>query len=191
MALNFVGKLGMGPDHPAIVEAQKGNFDFLSAHLASLGPKAQGFEHIVKLAKASFDAEVARTGETETKTKELVHNTVGGADEWNKIKEWASTNADPEEKTVINTMMKAGGLQAKMAAMFLRDSYSNASGTVVEPKAAVANVPANGGSVRGGALAPADYSNEVAKLVQKYGAQGAHTAPEFKELQARRMAYRG
>lgn len=191
MALAFIGKLGMGPDHPAVQEAVKGNFDFLAAHLAALGPKAVGYEHIVKLAKASFDRQVSQTADRASQAREAILEVTGGEEQWKEIQKWAGENAEPSEKAAINRMLNAGGIESKMAAEFLRNRYSESQGAVIEPKQAVGNVPANGASGAAGALSPAQYQQEMGKLVRQFGATGAGRQPEYKALQSRLAAYRG
>jgi len=55
MALSFIGKLGIGPDHPAIVAARQGDFAFIKAELAGRGDKAQGWEQYLSLAEKAFE----------------------------------------------------------------------------------------------------------------------------------------
>jgi hypothetical protein len=191
MALGFIGKLGVTPEHPALQEALKGNFDYLKAHLASLGDKARGYEHYLALAEKSYEAHVSVAAETAAKTAEAIHGAVGGEEAWQSIQQWASANAEPAEKEAVNAMINAGGLQARAAALLLQSLHAKASNTVIEPKDAVGHVPANSASTAQHALSPAAYQAEMSKLVQQYGALGAGKTPEYQALQSRRTAYRG
>lgn len=190
MALQFVGKLGLAPEHPTMVAAMQGDFSFLEAHLAGLGAKAQGHEAILNLAKKSWERHVANETSAKEATREAVYGVVGGAEQWQAIAAWANENAEPAEQTQINAMFKAGGLQAKMAAEFLRNRFAEASGTVVEPRSAV-GAPAATGSAVLTALSPEQYQKEMGVLVRQYGATGVGARPEYAALQARRAAYRG
>jgi hypothetical protein len=187
LALDFVGKLGFGPEHAAMVAAESGDFGPLKAALGALGEKAKGFEKFLALAeKASGDRKAA----AETKVKadqEAINKVVGGQEEWNKIAAWARENAEPAEKAEINAALKAGGLAAKAVAAYLKGCYAGAPNTVVTPAAAV--VPGGGSTPPAGAgpLSAGDYSKEVAKLSASMG-YGFEGSKEYQALQARRIA---
>lgn len=191
MALKFVGNLGLKPEHPAIAAAMQGNFDFLKAHLATLGDKARGFEHYISLAQKSWDSHVAKEGEKQTKTQEVIFQAVGGQEQWAEIQTWAKANAEPEERAEINQMINAGGMQARAAALLLQSLHAKAAGTVVVPQNAVGQIPANGGSNVSTALSPADFQKELSALVAKVGTGALGNSPEYKSLQQRRAAFRG
>lgn len=192
MALKFVGKLGYTPDNPAMAAALKsGDFSLLEAEMAQLGDKAKGFEQILKLAKQSWDREVARAGAEAKVTKDAVLAVVGGEEQWAQIRDWAGKNAEPQEKETINKMLNSGDpFMAKMAAQFLHTSYAQSTGAVIEPKEAAAVRPANSASPAQGALSPEQYQAEIGKLMKTYGSNIGHL-PEYKALVARRTAYRG
>lgn len=187
MALKFVGNLGITPDHPAMAAALQGDFGLLSAHLAALGPKATGHEAILNLAKQSWERHVANETSAREATREAVFSVVGGEEQWTAIKTWADANADPAEQEAINGMFKAGGLQAKMAAEFLRNRYSESTGAVVEPKSAVSPAQAAAPASNGGAISPAEFQAELTKLTRQYGARGVQSSPEYKALSQRRV----
>lgn len=190
MALQFVGKHGIAPDSPEMSAALKGDFSFLKAKLAAAG--AAGFEHYIALAEKSWEKHVAVAAETHTKTATAIHAAVGGEEQWQAIQKWAGENADPEEKTAINSMLNAGGLQARAAAILLQQMHSAAAGTVVAPASPVAGAVASGGAApSAAALSPTDYAKEVATLVAKLGASGAGRSPEMEVLRTRRSQYRG
>lgn len=186
MALTFVGNLGLGPEDAAIVAAGEGNFAMLKAKLAALGDKAKGWEQYVALAeKAHADVSAKTQAQVEKDTK-VVHDAVGGKENWNNISKWASENAEPDEKVAVNTALKAGGIAAKAMATYLQGLYSRASGTVVEP----ASVVAPGAVAKpdaAGALSAAEYSKEVQALRKSKGYNFDKT-PEYRTLQARRTA---
>lgn len=190
MALQFVGKHGIGPDSPEMAAALKGDFTFLKAKLAAAG--AAGYEHYVALAEKSWEKHVAVEAESITKTAALIHTAVGGEEQWQTIQKWAGENADPEEKAAINTMLNAGGFQARAAASLLKQMHAAAAGTVVNPAEPVAGAVASGGGAAvATALSPAAYAKEVAALTAKIGSQAAGRSPELEALRQRRMQYTG
>lgn len=190
MALQFIGKHGVGPDSPEVQAALKGDFTFLKAKLASAG--AAGYEHYIALAEKSWEKHVATSAETHTKTATAIHAAVGGEEQWQTIQKWAGEHADDSEKSAINTMLNAGGLQARAAAMLLQQMHASAAGTVVTPAEPVAGVqPSGGGAAVAAALSPADYGKEVAALTAKLGANAAGRSKEMEALRQRRMQYVG
>ena len=191
MALGFVGKLGFSPESPAIVAAMAGDFTFLKAQLAALGPKATGFEHYIALAEKSFKASVDNASVKVTETAEAIHRTVGGEENWVAIKEWASANADDGEKAELNSMLNAGGFHAKAAAAYLASLYGNASGTVINPGNAAPNARGGQAPAAGAPLSPQEYRAAVTALVKQHGINGADRHPDMKVLDQRAANYRG
>lgn len=193
VALTFFGKLGLGPQDPAILAASNGKFELLEAKMAVAGDKAVGWEQHVALAKDAFgratDAQTARTNEiASVVTKVATDSNVS----WTEVQKWASLNADPDEKQAINAMLTADKVQARAAANMLVEAYRNAGGTTIEPKSAV-NSAANGGqtNTNNGALSPREYSAAVAALSAKIGSHAVDSSPEYAALQRRRLAYAG
>lgn len=190
VALTFFGRLGLGPQDPAILAASNGKFELLEAKMAVAGDKAAGWEQHVALAKDAFgratEAQTARTQEiANTVIKVATDSNVA----WDEVKKWASANADPDEKQAINAMLTADKVQARAAANMLVAAYRNAGGTTIEPKSAV-NSTANGGSItNNGALSPREYSKEVSALAATIGAHALDSSPEYAALQRRRLAY--
>lgn len=191
IALKFVGKQGIGTDHPALQAALKGDFSFLEAELASRGAKAAGYEQILKLAQKSWDNHVATQAESIAATAEQIHKAVGGEESWAEIQTWAKANADPEEKVAMNAMLNAGGFQARAAATLLAQLHAQASGTVKEPADAAPRIPANNASPAANALSPAQFQIEMSALVKKVGSNRLDKNPDYAKLLARRAAYRG
>lgn len=191
MALGFVGKLGFSPESPAIAAAMQGDFSFLKAQLAALGTKAQGFEHYVALAEKSFKASVDSASTKVAATAEAIHRTVGGEENWNSIKEWATANADEGEKTELNAMLNAGGFHAKAAASYLASLHANATGTVVNPANAAPGARGSPAPANGAPLSPAEYRSAVAALVKAHGVNGADRHPDMKILDQRAANFRG
>ncbi len=165
-----------------------GNFDLISAHLATLGDKARGWEQMVALAKDAYDRSETAKAETAQKVSDAVVQVAGNAETWAEIRNWAAKNADPDEKAAINAMFDAGPVQARAAAVMLKNLYQAAGGTVVNPKSATRD-GAGGQPTSQGPLSAKDYSNEVRALHAKLGTR-METSPEYAALRQRYAASR-
>ncbi|NUX98779.1 hypothetical protein [Paraburkholderia youngii] len=190
MALDFIGKAGYSHSHPAVQAALAGNFDLLSAELASKG--IVGWEQHLALGKSAY-AKHAETEKQRTEDiKQLCLHAAGDEQTWNDTLAWASQNADPHEKEPINAALAQGGIVAEAMAAYLVQSYRGASGVTIEPQRNVVNpnsASARSGAQGAGPLSPAQYAAEVAKL-RATGRQ-IEGSREYAALQQRRAAYRG
>jgi len=190
MALAFVGKHGLGAEHPAIVTAGTGDFGPLKALLAEKG--VPGWEAHVALAEAGYQHLVAQEAERINAVQQIAEQAAGSAQAWNEALAWAADNAEPHERDAVNAALDAGGITAEAMAAYLVQQHRAASGTryapatpAVKPQATRgANNPANG------ALSPAEYGKAVAALSRSKGATFEQTA-EYRQLQSRRVAWRG
>lgn len=189
MALEFVGKFGIGPDDPAMIAAGDGNFSLLEAKLAAMGDKAKGFEKFIALGKSSYEGVKAKSEAEAAKRAEDIYKVVGGADQWKQIKEWAGKNAEPAEQEVVNAALNAGGMQAKAMAFYLSTLYDRASGVNQTGKSAVNKEGPGGNTPSAGALSPRAYTQEVAALQKKMGSRFEGSV-EYRQLQARRQAWK-
>lgn len=191
LAANWIAGLGIPKDDPAIIAAlEEGNFDFIKAKLATMGDKSRGWEQYIALAEKGVTNLRSTAEAAVTATNSLIYEAVGGEEAWGQIAEWASANAEPEEKEGINAMLSAGGIQARAAANYLQSLYAGANGTVVEPAEAAAPT-AKAQPVTNSALSPREYSDAVRQLANKIGSGNLNGSPEYLALQQRRMAYRG
>lgn len=187
LALDFVGKLGYGPQHEAIVAAQKGDFSKLEAALKAQGDKAKGHERFITLAKQSFERGVEKGKAVEAETRKVVYEAAGGEKAWTDIQAWAAANADPAEKEQINAMLKAGGLQARLAVQGLAQLYNAQLKT--KPPASALKPGATTAPASSGALTSQEYAKEVQALRNKLG-PSFDKSPDYAALQARRRASR-
>lgn len=189
MALQFIGKAGITSAHPGMVAAQQGDFSILKAALAAKG--VQGWEQFVALGEDAFKRAQTQAQEKTANLSKLVHDTVGGAQEWQAIQKWAAANADPSEKAEINAMLNAGGLQAKQAAKYLAECYNKANNVERTPADPTLSALRGGTPApNNGPLSPRDYAKEVAKLAAT--SRGfSEDSKEYKALQQRRLAWRG
>lgn len=185
LALEFIGGLGIGLDHPAMAATKDGNFDLIEAHLATLGDKAKGFERMVALAKEAYGQHQTKTTEKATAIATAVSGVLGDAQ--SDVMAWASKNADDAERAEINTMLAAGPVQARAAANLLLQAYQSAGGTVVKPASALTNTTGNSGDPKQsqtGPLTNKQFANESAKLHRQYG-NAYMQRPEYRALAAR------
>lgn len=191
LAASWAQEIGFSLDDPILTQAlETGDFSLLKAKLASMGDKARGWEQYIALAEQGIGNLTKASEARDAEVTGIVHETVGGEENWNQIKTWASQNAEPAEKEAINAMFNAGGVQAKAAAMLLQNLYSSAGGTVVAPKEATASAPA-GQAPSNSALSPDAYRTALSDLVSRVGAHRINGHPEYAALQQRRLAFRG
>lgn len=187
VALEFFQGHGFGPDHPAILAAEEGNFALLEAHLAVLGDKAKGSDRFVAIAKEALTSMQETAKAKATEQRKLVADSVGGEERWKAIQEWASANAEPHEREAVNKALSAGGIAAKAMAQYLANLHDSAPGTTVKPKDPVPAQVQTAPTVE--PLSRQDYSAAVARLAAKIGGNlDGH--PEYVALQQRREAAR-
>lgn len=189
LALDFVGNLGFGPEHPAIVAAESGDFGPLKEALKAKGDKAKGWEKVMAAGEAAFARIDASNKEKAEKAVAAIHEVAGGAEQWAKIREWAGTAADPDERTAVTAALRAGGVVARavareLTALYLKQPNAEKAGAPVRSPAAPASTP-----VGADALSPRAYTAEVAKLKNQLGSR-MEGSREYAALQARRSAWR-
>lgn len=186
LGLKFIGRLGFGPEHPAVQAAGNGDFSKLEAELAKLGDKAAGWQDILAVSKSAYEQVSNERKAAHEKTMDKINAATGG--EWDKAKEWASAKAEPGEKDAINSALAAGGIQAVAMAQYITGLYRK-SGEYTKTGAPAVKEGAAPGSAVADALSPADYAKEVQRLAAKGGVfQGSK---EYAALQQRRAAWRG
>jgi hypothetical protein len=188
LALSFIGNLGYGPEDAAVKAAERGDFSLLKARLAT-NDKAKGWEQIVAVAERDFAAITEKAKEAATKLEATLSEAVGGTETWAAIKQWASVNADANEKVQINAALKAGGIAAKAMAVYMAQLHSRASGVTQPGQSAVLPTAASN-SPASSALSPRAYVAEVQKLRATVRGN-VEDSPEYRQLQARRQAWRG
>jgi len=185
VALGFVGKLGIGLDHPAMQATSTGDFSLIKAHLATMGDKAQGWEQMVALAEEAYQQNETKKTETAQKVSAAVISVAGSPEAWNEMKAWAQANADQAEKDAINAMFDAGPIQARMAAMYIAEAYRKAPGNTVKPNSALRQTAGAGQAVNSNApLTPGEYAAAVRDLRGKLGNR-MDASPEYAALRAR------
>lgn len=191
-ALAFVGQQGFGPDSPEIQAAAKGDFSLLRASLAAKGDKAQGWQEHIALAEGAMTKAKEADAATRKAVVELQTKMCQAAGtEWEAVREWAKTNASPEEKTAINGAFSTGGVAAKMAMAYMLSHYSSSAEATVEPRSATSKTAGTGNaSPTHGPMTAKEYSNAVQGLSRSMGGRDPSNSPQYAELQRRREAGR-
>lgn len=185
LALEFVGNLGFGPEHAAIKAAEGGDFTALKAALKALGDKAKGFEKYVALAEGSVTTRKTAATERLAKETAMVHDVVGGEQRWGEIAAWARENAEPAEREQVNAALKAGGIAAKAMASYLSGLYGKASGTTVQPAAAV-KPSASPAAAVSGPVTSKEFAAQTATLRKTLG-PSFEASPQYQQLAQRRV----
>jgi hypothetical protein len=189
LALGFVGKHGLGPEHPAIVAATKGDFGPVKALMAE--KNVPGWEAHIALAEKGYADHLQAETDKTLAVQNICVNAAGGEQEWADVLTWASQNAEPQEKEQVNAALAAGGVVAEAVAAFLVNSYRGAPGVTYSPREnAVKPDAARGASAaNGGPLSPSEYGRAVADLRARLGTK-FEQSPVYRQLQQRRASYR-
>lgn len=184
-ALSFVGKLGYGDSHPAIIAAQQGDFTLIRAELATQG--VAGAEAVVALAEQSYER---FQKEDAAKAQELANfaaEAAGSAENWAVVRGWAASEATPAEKAQVNAALAQGGIVAQgvigqLVALYQqKHTLPKQAADVAVPGAAGSAAPATG------PMTAKAYAEAVHALQMKYGNQ-VDGNPEYAALQAQRLA---
>lgn len=189
LALGFIGKLGIKPTDPEMVEAGKGNFAYLKAKLATLGDAAKGWEQYVAIGERSYLAAVEDGKAKAGKINEAV-GTVCDAATFAKVLAFAAANASPEEKEYFNEQLARDPLAARIAAAELHRLYINNGGTQIDPASVTTAIP---GNVSEGASAPLtrrEYTQQVDAIAKRVGGSNLESSPEYQALNRRFAAQR-
>ena len=110
-ALNFVGKLGYGDTHPAILAAQKGDFSLIRAELATKG--VAGSDAVLALAEQAYTRFVAEDAKKAEELAGFAAQAAGSHENWAVVRAWAAQEATPQEKAQVNAALAQGGLVAQ------------------------------------------------------------------------------
>lgn len=187
LALTFIGGLGMGPERPDVQAAQKGDFAPLEATLKGLGDKAKGYAPYLQAAKESYQRSTDTKKAKADKAEKLVHDAVGGVEQWNAIHAWVVAEADAEQKEAINAAFQAGGFAAEAMARQLKGLYDQSGQSNAKPKSPVKPGASAAGPADSGHITRAEYKDEIRKLEAKFGNRLTETE-EYSRLAARRLA---
>ena len=186
-ALNFVGKLGYGDTHPAIIAAQKGDFSLIRAELATKG--VAGSDAVLALAEQAYTRFAAEDAKKSEELAGFAAQAAGSAENWAVVRAWAAQEATPQEKAQVNAALAQGGLVAQGVISQLVALYQQKH-TLPKDAAAVAK-PGEAGTA-----APSNepmtakaYAQAVEALRQKLGNR-TEGSPEYAALQSQRLAAR-
>lgn len=191
-SLDFLGKKGFGPDHPAMQEAMNGNFALLRAQIAEKG--IAGGEAYVMIAEKVHEEMVKAQEEKRTADRAALYAIAGGEEQWKQVAEWGKTNASAEQTNALKEMLVMGGEHMKIAAGWLANAYTKATGGVPETDGAGPNVADTRGAavVTQDALSPQEYgrATEEARRTHK-GREPFEASDAYRKLVERRGRYKG
>lgn len=182
LALDFVGGLGYGDQHPAIIAAQSGDFSQLEV---ALKDNAQAGKYLA-LAKEAYQQFSSQRSADAAALRTFAEKAAGGAENWNQVDEWAKATASPEELQSINEAIRAGGLTANAVISFLVQQY-NQTNTPNKAPANPVNSNASAAVAASGALTAAEFREATQRLQQANGFRDISAMPEYAALQQRRL----
>ena len=186
-ALNFVGKLGYGDTHPAIIAAQQGDFSLIRAELATKG--VAGSDAVLALAEQAYTRFAAEDAKKSEELAGFAAQAAGSADNWAVVRAWAAQEATPQEKAQVNAALAQGGLVAQGVISQLVALYQQKH-TLPKDAAAVAKPGAVGTAAASNEPMTAKaYAQAVEALRQKLGNR-TEGSPEYEALQSQRLAAR-
>ena len=186
-ALNFVGKLGYGDSHPAIVAAQKGDFSLIRAELATKG--VAGSDAVLALAEQAYTRFAAEDAKKAEELAGFAAQAAGSAENWAVVRAWAAQEATPQEKAQVNAALAQGGLVAQGVIGQLVNLYQQKH-TLPKDAADVARPGAVGTAATSNEPMTAKaYAQAVEALRQKLGNR-TEDSPEYAALQSQRLAAR-
>ena len=186
-ALNFVGKLGYGDTHPAILAAQKGDFSLIRAELATKG--VAGSDAVLALAEQAYTRFAAEDAKKSEELAGFAAQAAGSAENWAVVRAWAAQEATPQEKAQVNAALAQGGLVAHGVISQLVNLYQQKH-TLPKDAAGVAKPGAVGTSAPSNEPMTAKaYAQAVEALRQKLGNR-TEDSPEYAALQSQRLAAR-
>lgn len=186
-ALNFVGKLGYGDTHPAIIAAQKGDFSLIRAELATKG--VAGSDAVLALAEQAYTRFAAEDAKKSAELAGFAAQAAGSAENWAVVRAWAAQEATPQEKAQVNAALSQGGLVAQGVISQLVNLYQQKhtlpkdAADVAKPGEAGTAAPSNE------PMTAKAYAQAVEALRQKLGNR-TEGSPEYAALQSQRLAAR-
>ena len=186
-ALNFVGKLGYGDAHPAILAAQKGDFSLIRAELATKG--VAGSDAVLALAEQAYTRFAAEDAKKAEELAGFAAQAAGSAENWAVVRAWAAQEATPQEKAQVNAALAQGGLVAHGVISQLVALYQQKH-TLPKDAAAVAKPGETGtAAMSNEPMTAKAYAQAVEALRQKLGNR-TEDSPEYAALQSQRLAAR-
>jgi len=182
-ALNFVGKLGYGDTHPAIIAAQNGDFSLIRAELATKG--VAGSDAVLALAEQAYTRFAAEDAKKSEELAGFAAQAAGSAENWAVVRAWAAQEATPQEKAQVNAALSQGGLVARgvisqLVALYQqKHTLPKDAADVARPGAVGTAAPSNE------PMTAKAYAQAVEALRQKLGNR-TEDSPEYAALQSQR-----
>ncbi|WNV48169.1 scaffold protein [Caulobacter phage Quill_5.2] len=170
IALEYIGNFGLTDQHPAVIAAANGDFTQIETYLSAV--KAPGYEKYLNLAKEAHARQTQAVETQATKINEAVFGVFEGEENWKKASAFAKENGTKEEIDQLNAMLRAGPLQAKAAALMIRQAYeAKVGGFTKDPKDPTAQTGQNGAVAPGPkpVLNRRTLISEIEGLRRQYG----------------------
>lgn len=182
VALGFLKEHGIKTSDVAFQKAEEGDFSLLEALLAK--EDAKGADKMLAIMKSAVDDANAKAEEHHSKAAEEVNAGIG--ENAPVVIEWVKENALPEEKSILQDMINAGGLYARAAGMLMNSAYGASGQSKPAANPVQFSAPVN----QGGPLTARDYAEAVDALSKKLGGTDPRGHHEYKALTLRREASR-
>lgn len=187
IALNYIGKLGYSPNHPAMLAAQKGDFNLIKAELAVKG--VAGASEMLAVAQEGYQRVAGAQKAKDAETRNYGEQLCQGKENFNAALEWGRKTLSDADKAWFNSSVSQGGIAAQAAIDKLAQSYLAANKFTKHPaNAAPGAAAAAGGFADNGPIDSATYRAEIQKLRVAAGNRGYEGSDQYKALQARRTA---
>lgn len=181
-AMTFLANNGFTADHPAVDAAFAGDFSLLKAELATKA--LPGWEQALGLAEQSYGRHVEQGKATQEAVGKVVTDFAAEAGvDWEAAVAHVGSSASAQEKTAINQLL-ADPATARIAAMFITNTYANADGVEVMPQAQATNGNTTVTNTAAGPLTRQQYTKAMGELRKQIG-DGYVESPQAQALYAR------
>ena len=184
-ALRYLGKQGIGPEHPAVLAAQKGSWEAMDV----LAKERNLDQDVLNLGKFGFqDLQGKQQAQAAGFQSELDATAKqAGLADWAAVREFAKANATPDELKAVNDVLAKGDAAAKLLAQALAQRAAsvptNRDGAAATKPSATTVAPV------AGAVTQEQYNKSLIELQRKHGVRYSLT-PEFRSLVESRLAAR-
>ncbi len=189
MAMTAFAEKGFSPDHPAFLPATKGDFTGLEAWAKEAGVP----DSYLALAKQAHEQISQHHQQTHGATIKQAMEIAGGEERWGAVKAWVEQTADPAELKEWAAELEAGGKRTIAAVSHLTQLYGRFAENQpsTNPASPIRNDVSPKVATTGAPLSPAEFRQEMGKIIEKVGYSGLESSAEYKALQQRRLAWKG
>ncbi|QOI69536.1 scaffold protein [Xanthomonas phage Xaa_vB_phi31] len=182
----FVNHLGLSPDSPEVVEAQRtGNFEYLKGHAAQKGIAAELLDPYIALAEGGRNELEKGIEAKQAELAKELDGYAGGTEQRVATLAFVKANSTDEQLAEFDTILNRGGIGAQALMMLFQSKMQADPSVSTQGKDAV--VP------NAGAQAPVQATSYASKdawraaqrdLINRFGLTGYQNTPEGKALAA-------